>query len=84
LFSSTIHGWKVKDWREKCIGKAKTLTFFKSKVGNVSCGYLDIPWLSDGGSTKDGNAFVVSINHQRKLTHDKTKNVTYFNNNYGP
>jgi hypothetical protein len=22
LFSSTHHGWKVKDWREKCIGKS--------------------------------------------------------------
>lgn len=28
LFSSDIDGWKVADWRSKCIGKPNTITMF--------------------------------------------------------
>ena len=85
LFSSKDHGWKVEDWRRICIGQKQTFTFYKSKVGNISAGYLDIEWKKDGGyNNRDPNAFLVSINHRRKLTNDGSKHVTYFGPFYGP
>jgi hypothetical protein len=40
LFSSAVHGWKLKDWQSKCIGKCMTLTLMKSTKGKVAGGYL--------------------------------------------
>jgi hypothetical protein len=84
LFSSAEHGWAVKDWRKKCIGKNQTFTFFKSEVGNVSGGYLEIAWEAEGYGAKDASAFVLSVDHKRKLTHDNTHSVTWFGKDYGP
>ena len=84
LFSSAKHGWAVKDWREKCIGKNQTFTFFKSEVGNVSGGYLEIAWEAKGGKAKDASAFVLSVDHKRKLTHHNTQHVTWFGEDQGP
>jgi hypothetical protein len=44
LFSSAVHGWKLKDWQSKCIGKGMTLTLMKSTKGKVAGGYLYIEW----------------------------------------
>ena len=93
MYSSKLHGWKRDDWRTRCVGKAQTLTLFKSKKGNVSAGYLHIKW--DKGSNKfidiygerkpDSSAFVLSIDHKMKLTPSSpTADVTYFNSNRGP
>ena len=67
LYLSAHNGWKTIDWRERCIGKNQTLTLFKSKVGNISGGYLDRKWESSGGEQPDSSAFVFSLTHQKKL-----------------
>jgi len=28
LFASSIHGWKLADWRARCIGSTHTITLF--------------------------------------------------------
>ena len=88
MYSNHVHGWKVKDWRDRCIGKEHTLTLFRSQKGNVSAGYLHIKW-EEGGSIgkygKDSSAFVLSIDHKKKLIPSSTDaNVTLFGINYGP
>ena len=74
----------MKDWREKCIDQAKTFTFFKSAVGNITGGYLDIPWKAIGNLTKDPYSFVLSVNHKKKFTVNEGIYVTQFENNLGP
>ena len=86
MYSSQLHGWKLTDWRSRCVGKAQTLTLFKSNKGNVSAGYLHIKWEDGGGKYgHDSSAFLLSIDHKRKLIHcSLTANVTYFYSSYGP
>ena len=80
LFSSSVHGWKVKDWIEACKGKSMTITLMKTTKGRVCGGYLNIAWkLTDaweyGG---DPSAFVFSLDHRCKLTPtDPTKDVLF-------
>ena len=88
IFSSSKDGWQVKDWRNKCIGESQTLTIFKSIVGNVSAGYLNIAWESIGGrgmGKPDSAAFLISIDHKIKLTPcSPTAIVVYFDGSQGP
>ena len=61
LFSSSIHGWKLADWKARCIGSSQTITLFKSTKGKTAGGYLHIQWKEDGGRTKDDKCFVFSL-----------------------
>ena len=90
LYSSNKHGWKLEDWRSRCIGKSQTLTLFKSKKGNVSAGYLHRQWEEGpsglfGDKKPDSSAFVLSIDHKMKLTPcSPTAIVTIFHSSFGP
>jgi hypothetical protein len=69
LFSSSVHGWYVKDWIKACKGKAMTITIMKSTKGRVCGGYLNIAWKeTDSEYGSDPSAFVFSLDHRRKLT----------------
>jgi hypothetical protein len=69
LFSSSIHGWKVKDWIEACKGKAMTITLMKTTKGRVCGGYLHIAWKeAKGEHGSDPSAFLFTLDHRRKLT----------------
>jgi hypothetical protein len=61
LFSSSLHGWKLADWKGRCIGSSQTITLFKSTKGKTAGGYLHIQWIEEGGMTKDDKCFVFSI-----------------------
>ena len=69
LFSSSVHGWQVRDWIEACKGKAQTITIMNTTKNRVCGGYLHIAWkealLEDG---RDPSAFIFSLDHRRKLT----------------
>ena len=68
LFSSSVHGWKVKDWIEACKGKAMTITLMKTTKGRVCGGYLHIAWKeADGEYGSDPSAFLFSLDHRCKL-----------------
>jgi hypothetical protein len=84
LFSSTVHGWKRKDWWSKCLGKGMTLTLMKSTKGKVAGGYLHIQWKDGGGGGSDSSAFVFSVDNQLKLTPTNNDKAVYFNSVYGP
>jgi hypothetical protein len=79
LFSSSIHGWKVKDWIEACKGKAMTITLMKTTKGRMCGGYLQIAWKEakqEYGS--DPSAFLFSLDHRRKLTPSDPAKAVYF------
>ena len=79
LFSSSVHGWKVKDWIDACKGKAMTITIMKTTKGRVCGGYLHIAWkeaMREYGS--DPSAFVFSLDHRRKLTPTDPERAVYF------
>ena len=87
LFSSSVHGWKVKDWIEACKGKAMTITFMKTTKGRVCGGYLHIAWKEgkpEFGS--DLSAFLFSLDHRCKLMPTDPKMAVSFvlGNGYGP
>jgi hypothetical protein len=87
LFSSSVHGWKVKDWIEACKGKSMTITLMKTTKGGVCGGYLHIAWKEarrEDGS--DPSAFLFSIDHRRKLTPTDSEKAVYFDlgSGYGP
>jgi hypothetical protein len=87
LFSSSVHGWKVKDWIEACKGKAMTITLMKTTKGRVCGGYLHIAWKeANAEHGSDPSAFLFTLDHRRKLTptHPE-KAVEYFmGNGAGP
>jgi hypothetical protein len=79
LFSSSVHGWKVKDWIEACKGKAMTITIMKTTKGRVCGGYLHHAWkeaYSENGS--DPSAFLFSLDHRRKLTPTNPAKAVWF------
>jgi hypothetical protein len=79
LFSSSVHGWKVKDWIEASKGKAMTITLMKTTKGRVCGGYLHIAWKEvkeEYGS--DPSAFLFSLDHRRKLTPTDPKKAVLF------
>ena len=39
LYSGSIHGWYVKDFRSKCVDKNRTITLMKVKDGDCIGGY---------------------------------------------
>jgi hypothetical protein len=67
------------------VGKGQTITLFKSQAGKISAGYLHRKWENQGGHKMDPNAFLLSIDHKKKLTPCRPDAlVTYFQSNYGP
>jgi hypothetical protein len=69
LFSSSAHGWKVKDWIEACKGKAMTITLMKTTKGRMCGGYLHIAWKEAKDELgSDPSAFLFSLDHRQKLT----------------
>ena len=88
LFSSSVHGWKVKDWTEACKGKAMTLTIMKTTKGRVCGGYLHIAWKETtvGEYGSDPSAFVFSLDSRLKLKPTNPKKAVWFNlgNGRGP
>ena len=67
LFSSAIHGWKVKDWIAAVKDKKvpMTITLFRSTKGKISGGYLHIPWKNDDSYyTFDYKALIFSVTHR--------------------
>ena len=86
LFSSSVHGWKVKDWIDTCKGKAMTITIMKTTKGRVCGGYLHIAWKeSDGYHESIPSPFVFSLDCRRKF-YPKAYQGVYFNLGigYGP
>ena len=80
LFSSSIHGWKLKDWQEATHGKAHTLTIIQSTKGLVSGGYVSIPCdhTLENKYRKDEKAFVFSVSHQLKFESlDPAKSIAF-------
>jgi hypothetical protein len=61
LFSSSIHGWKLADWKARCNGSSQTITLFKSTKGKTAGGYLHIQWKNEGGMMKDDKCFLFSL-----------------------
>jgi hypothetical protein len=61
LFSSSIHGWKLADWKARCIGNSQTITLLKSTKGKTAGGYLHIQWKNEGGLAKDDKCFLFSL-----------------------
>jgi hypothetical protein len=61
LFSSSIHGWKLADWKARCIGNSQTISLFKSTKVKTAGGYLHIQWNNEGGLTIDDKCFVFSL-----------------------
>ena len=79
LFSSSVHGWKVKDWINACKGKPMTITLMKTTKGRVCGGYLHIAWKEAKGELgSDPSAFLFSLDHRRKLTPTDPNKAVYF------
>jgi hypothetical protein len=69
LFSSSVHGWRVKDWINACKGKAMTITIMKTTKGRVCGGYLHIAWKASKREwARDSSAFVFSLDQRRKFS----------------
>jgi hypothetical protein len=69
LFSSFVHGWKVRDWIDACKGKLMTITLMKTTKGRVCGGYLHLAWKETYSETgSDPSAFVFSLDQRRKLS----------------
>ena len=84
MFASSIHGWKLADWKARCIGSSQTITLFKSTKGKTAGGYLHIQWQEEGGLKKDDKCFLFSLDKKMKLLPMDSSEVTYFDKAVGP
>ena len=84
LFASSIHGWKLKDWKARCIGNSQTITLFKSTKGRTSGAYLHIQWKQDGGATNDERGYLFNLDQKIKILPKDSRQVIWFNKHWGP
>ena len=80
-----MHGWKAKDFHDRCNGKGATLVVVKTDKGRIFGGYTSVSWESAGGVYKDDkSAFLFSVNNNRKYPiTDSTKAIKNYTS-YGP
>eukprot|EP01084_Bolivina_argentea_P140209 246568_1 len=67
LFRATEHGFKAKDFHNKCDNDGQTITIIKSNFGNIFGGYTTVPWTSKEGCHKDIDAFLFLIHSSNDL-----------------
>lgn len=66
VYSSAVHGWKTREWRDRVMGRGPTITVIRSTKGKTCGGYLHIPWQEIGGETEDEQAFIFSLDNLTK------------------
>lgn len=66
LYRGSLHGFRAKDFHEKCDGVAKTLTLVKSNNSNIFGGYTEAQWDSSGVTKSDPKAFLFSLENKEK------------------
>ncbi len=74
LLNSNIDGNSIKTILKKCDGKYPTLSIIRTSKGYMFGGYTEQIW-KQGGS-EDTNAFVFSINNEKKYNIKKPENAT--------
>ena len=74
LYRGSEHGWKKKDFHDRCDNKGPTISLFKIKDGDVIGGYSKAQWDSlDGGEwVADINAMLFNLSCQRHFPNRRT------------
>ena len=85
LYRASIDGDSSKDFHDKCDNKGMTICFFKLGNGRRIGGFTSISWSMKGGSKKDPNAFIFSMDNKEKYSlRNKNGNSVYHSNKNGP
>ena len=85
LYRASIDGDSSKDFHEKCDDKGMTICFFKLGNGRRIGGFTSLSWSMNGGSKKDANAFVFSLDNKEKYClRNKNGNSVFHSNKNGP
>ena len=62
LYKGSIHGFKGKDFHNRCDHKGPTISFILSEKGYLFGGYVSVSWDHKiNGGKSDPNAFIFSI-----------------------
>jgi hypothetical protein len=84
LFRASKHGNSALDFHRKCDNRGKTITFIECTQGNRFGGYSEQPWDQSGGVKTDSNAFIFSLNKNKKLSIKSGYYSIHCNSSYGP
>ena len=85
LYRASIDGDSSKDFHNKCDNKGMTICFFKLGNGSRIGGFTSISWSMNGGSKRDPNAFIFSMDNKEKYSlRNKNGNSVFHSNKNGP
>ena len=86
LFNSREHGFKLNDFHSLVDGQGPQFTLMKSKAGKVFGGFTmkhwQSPWLA--GYVGDPEAFLFSLDLQKKYRIQNSSQAIYVSGSYGP
>ena len=85
LYRASIDGDSSKDFHNKCDNKGATICFFKLNNGFRIGGFSSISWEKNGGSKKDENAFIFSLDNKEKYClRNRNENSVFHSGKNGP
>jgi hypothetical protein len=83
LYKSSVHGDRAADFHSKCDNKGPTISFIETMRGVRFGGYTSLSWDQTGSyKTNDTEAFLFSLDNQRKYAITNQSNVIYCNSAY--
>ena len=85
LYKATTHGFKAADFHRQCDNKGPKITFIKNNLGKRFGGFTNLSWdKSKNYKTNDKDAFLFSLDLQKKFKNTNSNNVIYCHSNSGP
>ena len=85
LYRASIDGDSSIDFHNKCDNKGATICFFKLNNGFRIGGFSSISWEKNGGSKKDENAFIFSLDNKEKYClRNRNENSVFHSLKNGP
>jgi hypothetical protein len=81
-----VHGWKAKDFHDRCNSKGATLVVIKTDKGMIFGGYTSVSWESpsSGVYKDDKSAFLFSVNNNKKYPVTDSTKAIWNHSGYGP
>ena len=84
IYRGSRDGWKVKNFHDKCDGKGANIVLMKSKAGKIFGGYTSVGWQSIGNYVKDEQAFIFSVDKNKRFACKKPEFAIYRRADIGP